>query len=328
MNCSGTSSLPPGLPPLSARRPEEARRRHGVEGKRRAPGLRTELDHASLFQALQMRGLTLLLRLLGLYERGFGNALDMRLVEREFFWPDLAPGLDGLRLLHLSDLHLPRSMPAFTENARRLLDGVGADLCLMTGDYRYGYYGPSDHVAGAVRRVLSGVRARHGCYAVLGNHDTLVVGEALEEAGVRVLFNEGVPLSLNGAPVWLAGVDDPHFYHDDDMDSALKGRPEGAFTLMLGHSPESVPKAAGLGVDLFLCGHTHGGQIRLPWLGGVHTNIRRGKKQGMGVWRVGEMRGHTSTGLGVTDVPVRFLCPPEAALITLRRGGGGEKPPR
>ncbi|MBW7863789.1 MAG: metallophosphoesterase [Candidatus Hydrogenedens sp.] len=322
MSFSGTSSRPQGLPPLAVRRPEEARRRRAAEADRVKPGFLDEHDFTSRFHTLQMRGLTLLLRLMGLYEQGFNNALDMRLVEREFFWPDLPPGLNGLRLLHLSDLHLPRSMPDFAERARRLLEGVEADLCLMTGDYRYGYYGPSDHVARAVQEVLSSVRARQGCYAVLGNHDTLEVGETLEGAGIRVLLNEGVLLDLNGAPVWLAGVDDPHFYHDDDMGRALAGRPEGVFTLMLGHSPESVSKAAGSGVDLFLCGHTHGGQIRLPWLGGVHTNVRKGKKQGIGAWRVGGMRGHTSTGLGVTDVPVRFLCPPEATLITLRRGGG------
>lgn len=317
------SARPPvALPPLTVRQPEAAGRRRRTEAFWKVPGADNERSHSSWFRALQMWGLEALLRAAGVYHRGRRNALDMRLAELEMPLPRLPAALDGLRVLHLSDLHLGRSLPGFAECAQRLLQGIEADVCLLTGDYRYGHFGPSDRAAEDVRRVLSGVRAADGCYAVLGNHDTLVVGEMLEAEGIRVLMNEGVRLALRGETVWLAGVDDPHLHRTADLAAALKGRPEGLFTILLAHSPECVADAARAGVDLYLCGHTHGGQIRLPLLGGVHTNVRSGRRQALGVWREGAMRGHTSAGLGTTDMPVRFLCPPEAALITLRAAPG------
>ena len=324
MSSSSTSSpgkdtpAPVPLAPLTVRQPGTARRRRRMEAFWRMPGTGTELSHRSWFRALQMWGLEAALRAAGLYHRGRRNALDMRVAELDMPLPRLPAALDGLRVLHLSDLHLGRSMPGFAENARRLLDGIEADLCLLTGDYRCGHFGPSDRAAEDVCRVLSGVRAAAGFYAVLGNHDTLIIGEMLEARGIRVLMNEGARVEMRGESVWLAGVDDPHLHQTHDLAAALAGRPEGLFAVLLAHSPECVADAARRGVDLYLCGHTHGGQIRIPLLGGVHINIRSGRGQALGVWREGAMRGHTSAGLGTTDMPVRFLCPPEAALITLR----------
>lgn len=324
MSSSSTSDpgkdtpAPVPLPPLTVRHPETARRRRRMEAFWRMPGADNELSHSSWFRAAQMWGLEAVLRAAGLYHRGRRNALDMRLAELEIPLPRLPAALDGLRVLHLSDLHLGRSVPGFAKNAERLLDGIEADLCLLTGDYRYGHFGPSDRAAGDVCRVVSGVRAAGGFFSVLGNHDTLIIGEMLEARGIRVLMNEGVRLALRGETVWLAGVDDPHLHQAHDLAAALAGRPEGLFTVLLAHSPECVADAALRGVDLYLCGHTHGGQIRLPLLGGVHINIRSGRGQALGLWREGAMRGHTSAGLGTTDMPVRFRCPPEAALITLR----------
>lgn len=309
---------PVPLPPLTARRPETARRRRWMEARWRMPGADNELSHSTWFRALQMWGLEAALRAAGLYHRGRRNALDMRLAGMDLPLPRLPAALDGLRVLHVSDLHLGRSLPGFAENARCLLDGVETDLCLLTGDYRYGHFGPSDRAADDVCRVLSGVRSAAGVHAVLGNHDTLIIGEMLEARGIRVLMNEGTMAAPRGEPLWLAGVDDPHLHRAADLAAALEGRPPGLFTILLAHSPECVAEAARAGVDLYLCGHTHGGQIRLPFLGGVHINVREGRRKALGIWREGDMRGHTSPGLGTTDMPVRFLCPPEATLLTLR----------
>jgi len=296
-----------------------------MEARWRMPGADNELSHSSWFRALQMWGLEAALRAAGLYHRGRRNALDMRLAEMDLAPPRLPTALDGLRVLHVSDLHLGRSLPGFAENARRLLGGVETDLCLLTGDFRYGHFGPSDRAAEDVCRVLSGVCAAAGFHAVLGNHDTLIIGEMLEARGIRVLMNEGARVEMRGESVWLAGVDDPHLHRAADLTAALEGRPPGLFTILLAHSPECVAGAARAGVDLYLCGHTHGGQIRLPFLGGVHINVREGRRQALGVWSEGDMCGHTSPGLGTTDMPVRFRCPPEATLITLRArpGTGG-----
>lgn len=284
----------------------------------RHPRHRDERQCLTWQRQVQMALFSFILRTVGIYPRGMRNALDMELVEERAACGELPETLDGFRLLHLSDLHLGRTYPEHTERMAALLNGVKADVCVITGDFRHGHFGPSDHVAGALRKVLSGVAAKQGTYAVLGNHDTLNIGEAIEEAGVRVLYNEGVPLS-SGA-LWLGGVDDPHLYRCDRLDGALRDAPPHAFRVLLAHSPERVSEAAALGVGLYLCGHTHGGQVRLPLLGAVHKNARCRRGQVMGWWREGKMLGHTSPGLGTTDLPVRYLCPPRATMITLRRG--------
>jgi len=155
---------------------------------------------------------------------------------------------------------------------------------------------------------------------VLGNHDTLALADAVQEAGLRILLNEGTALDVNGAALWLAGVDNPHIFHLHDLDAAFSGAPENAFRVLLAHSPEIADEAAEKGAQLFLCGHTHGGQIRLPYWGPIYANAPCPAERSMGCWRAGMMAGHTSPGLGNTNALVRFNCPPEATLLTLRRG--------
>ncbi len=266
-----------------------------------------------------MRALETGLRCLGLHARGVRNTRDLRLRGEELPLPGLPSGLDGLRLLHISDLHFGRTLPEYEDAVCRLLEGVSADLCVITGDLRYGHLGPADHVVPAVRRMLDGLRLRYGVYAVLGNHDTLAVAEQVEKAGVRVLFNEGVAVPVNGAVLWLAGVDDPHIFRMEDLDAALRGAPPGAYRTLLAHAPECAEEAARKGIRLYLCGHTHGGQLRFPGLGAISVNARCPRSRGLGFWQIGAMTGFTSPGLGTTDAVLRFGCPPEATLFTLRQ---------
>ncbi len=311
----------PELPrPLPERLGVQALIRRRLEVALRSRRARHEKIHTTLWESFLILVLEAVLRLLGLHAQGVRNAKDLRLRGEEVFLPDLPPVLDGFRLLHLSDLHFGRTLPEHEEAVCRLLEGVSADLCVITGDLRYGHYGPSDHVAPAVGRMLGGMRLRYGAYTVLGNHDTLVIGETLEEAGLRVLFNEGVAVGANGAVLWLAGVDDPHFFRLNDMDAALHGAQPDAFRILLAHTPECAEEAARKGIRLYLCGHTHGGQIRLPILGAIKINARCPRERVLGRWEIGKMIGFTSSGLGSTDALVRFGCPPEAVLFTLRRG--------
>lgn len=259
-------------------------------------------------------------RLLGLYERGRENT--RRPVLREFTAPcqDLPPALDGLRILHLSDLHFMEGDPRHTEAIHALTAGLSADYCCLTGDYRYGHFGPIAHAMAGVRDTLAGIRTRHGVYAVLGNHDTSGMVPALEEMGVAVLVNAGRLDTRAGAPLWFAGVDDPHTYRCDSLPDAMAGAPADAFKILLAHTPELVYAAPGHGVGLYLCGHTHGGQICLPLLGPIKTNSRCARRYCRGRWAREGMQGHTSHGLGATDIPLRYLAVPSAAMITLRRG--------
>lgn len=171
--------------------------------------------------------------------------------------------------------------------------------------------------------ILSGIRTRYGTYGILGNHDLSDIVPGLTSIGVRMLINRGEAVFHHGAPLWIGGVDDPHRFRSDSLEDALHGAPPGTFILLLAHSPELIAEAAGAGVGLYLCGHTHGGQVRFPLLGMIHINARCERRYAAGRWTYGAMQGYTTSGLGVTDVPVRFLCKPEAVMITLRRGGEG-----
>jgi len=166
------------------------------------------------------------------------------------------------------------------------------------------------------------VRPSLGLFGILGNHDFVEMLPGLEQAGMTILLNENAHLAKDGQSLWLAGVDDPHFYGAADLGRALAGVPRDAFTILLCHSPEHEAKAREAGVSLFLCGHTHGGQICLPGGTPLIVNTPGSRRMITGPWRSGGMCGHTSRGLGVSCYPARFNCPPEAALITLARERG------
>ncbi len=263
------------------------------------------------------------LRLTGLYKRGLANAHELALHWITVTIQGLPAGLEGFRVLHLSDLHFSRRQPSFADAYARVLAGVAADVCCITGDFRFGHYGPSGHVLTQLPRVLDAVRIRYGTYAVLGNHDLGDLVAGLRPLGVQVLMNNGVSLPVNGATLWVGGVDDPQMFRCESVPLALRGKPDDAFVLFLCHTPISAQKAAAAGAHLYLCGHTHAGQIRFPWWGAVETNCPGAPRSHIhGLWQHNGMTGYTSAGLGTTDLPVRFNCPPEAVVITLRSGGG------
>jgi predicted MPP superfamily phosphohydrolase len=325
--CPATESRPDtSRPPLMKRAGALAERR--LKRERFLRGLDIDKDETALFGFVLkviVYSIRFVLLLLRLYHRGIRNARELRLVHHDISVPGLPDALEGFRILHLSDFHFPKRFPEFAASIGNLLKGVEVDLCVLTGDYRYGYFGPAEHVAPHLLTALQDVKTQYGVYAVLGNHDRFHVGELLENAGIPVLFNEGEALCHNGYPIWICGIDEPHFYGCDDMDAALQGRPENAFTIMLVHSPERVRAAAKKGVSLYLAGHTHGGQIRLPLVGAVVSNARCSRSQIWGAWQYKNMAGHTTSGIGATDVPVRYNCPPEAAVLTLRRSGTEHK---
>jgi predicted MPP superfamily phosphohydrolase len=133
-----------------------------------------------------------------------------------------------------------------------------------------------------------------------------------------MLMNQSLSVTHDGDTIWLIGLDDPHYYGCDDLLGALHGVPEEVFKVLLVHTPELVAEAATHGIDLYLCGHTHGGQICLPWLGPVISGANCPRRYVRGAWRHKRVQGYTSAGVGVSVVPVRFFCPPEIVLIELR----------
>jgi hypothetical protein len=155
---------------------------------------------------------------------------------------------------------------------------------------------------------------------ILGNHDCADIAVRLEELGVRMLINEAAPLGSTHEPLWVLGVDDPHFYGCDDLKEATRDVPAQGFKLLLAHTPELYEDAAAAGIDLYLTGHTHAGQIRVPGIGALAQLAECPRQFAWGHWRHKSMHGHTTSGVGCSLVPVRFHCPPEMVIIELARG--------
>ena len=255
---------------------------------------------------------------LGLYRRGRRNTWQPQLEHHTFHFDHLPRGLHGLRILHLSDFHFSSKDQTHVDAIARLIRGLEVDLCLITGDYKFGHYGPVEHVGPSMAQILGGLHAQHGVFSVLGNHDVGAVVQILEASSVRMLVNAGAQLCIHGAPLWIAGVDDPHKFQCDDLDAALQGAPANAFKILLAHTPEIIPQAEAAGISLYLTGHTHGGQICFPLIGALTMNTRCHRRYTRGAWRHGAMQGYTVRGLGTSDLPLRFLCLPEAMLLTLQ----------
>jgi predicted MPP superfamily phosphohydrolase len=258
---------------------------------------------------------------------GLRNLLDIRARRVSIAPPALPPAFEGFSILLLSDIHLG-STPELGPAVVRAIERVSADICVFAGDLRlYAHLTPPSFEAD-LRRILEAVRAPEGVFGVLGNHDTVDDALLVEGMGIRMLINEAVGIRRNGATMLLAGVDDPHTYRLDDLDRAFAGAPEGAFTVLAAHTSEIAAAAARRGVGLYLCGHTHGGQICLP--GGVPLllSTRSPRAYARGTWDLGGMKGYTSAGVGGSIVPARFNCPGEVVTIELTTRNSRTRPAR
>jgi predicted MPP superfamily phosphohydrolase len=259
------------------------------------------------------------LKLAGLYDRGLRNARHPVLEELTFEFDSLPDAFDGFNLLQLSDMHFSQDDPEFVQILWDCVEGVETDLCVFTGDYRFGHAGPIDYVIDPMVGMVSRIRSHHGFLAIFGNHDHTSFAGPLRDHGVTVLINQHVEMSRDNDSIWVAGVDDPFHFRCDDLPLAMEGIPDDAFTILLAHSPQLAEKAPDHGVDLYLCGHTHWGQVAFPYIGGVYFNVPSRRRYSSGRWHAGATQGYTSPGLGVTDLPVRFNCPPTATRLHLRK---------
>lgn len=264
-----------------------------------------------------MKSLKVLLQLTGQYARGVRNAWNIALREIDVRLPRLPAAFDGFTILHLSDLHLD-GMPGLERTILDLVGGREFDLCVLTGDYRTELHGPIRATMDGLRTIVSGVRTRQGCLGVLGNHDGCHMVAPMEAMGIRMLVNENVEIERGGARIQVIGTDDVHYYFTDQAIHALE-KAGPLFTVALVHSPEMYDLAAEVGVDLYLCGHTHGGQVCLPGGRAVITHLSRGRRFYKGTWSHRGMAGVTNAGAGTSGIPVRFNTRGEVVVVTLRR---------
>ncbi len=277
--------------------------------------------HQIYEQYLFRPGLRSFLRCAGLYGRGVRNALSPVVRELSLDFPSLPSAFDGFRMLQISDFHID-GVDGLAEALVPLLSGIRPDVCLLTGDYRFEDRGACDEVYARMRTVLSSIEAREGIYGILGNHDSAEIALALEQMGVRMLVNESVEIGRGAHSLAVIGVDDPFEYGCDDLPEALSSVAPASFKVLLAHAPELYEEAAASGIDLYLSGHTHGGQIRFPLIGSIRNNARCPRQYAHGWWRHQIMQGYTSAGVGCSSLPIRYNCPPEVVLIELHRAEG------
>ena len=232
--------------------------------------------------------------------------------------PNLPSAFDGFTVLHLSDTACGPGGPAM-QRAAELAHGLAYDLCVLTRRLSRAHPRRLQALPRWASRAYV-KRYAANIYAVLGNHDSIAMVPDLEALGIRMLLNECVAIDRGRASIYLAGVDDAHFYRADNIEKAAAEIPHGHVSVLLSHTPEIYRQAAHAGFALMLSGHTHGGQICLP--GGIPILLEADLPRafGAGAWRHAGMAGYTSVGAGSSVVPVRFNNRPEITLHQFVRG--------
>jgi predicted MPP superfamily phosphohydrolase len=265
----------------------------------------------------------------GLSLAGFSAALiepHRPVVERvEVVLRRLPRELDGLTIAHLSDFHYDSAASAGVIRAAvEITNGLAPDVVVLTGDYvtlspfQSRFLGAEDSKPCA--QVLGDLHAPMGVFGVLGNHDFAteprLVTRSLEARGITMLRNFNLRIERSGARLWIAGVDDV-LGGGARLDQALQGIPRDEATVLLAHEPDYADTVISSAVDLQLSGHSHGGQVRLPLVGAPYLPYLA-RKYPWGLREIGRLKLYTSRGVGTIFLPVRFNCPPEVTLLTLR----------
>lgn len=237
-------------------------------------------------------------------------------------WPER---LSGFTIALLSDFHYdPYCSVHPLKAAIGMVNGLRPDLIALTGDFVSSPWVSSSAKAASVAEpcaeLLRQLTAPYGLWASLGNHDFFTdpafVTGALRAAGIHVLINQSIAIEGNGGRFWLAGVNDL-LGGLADLTATLQPIPRGEATILMAHEPDYADFVARHPVDLQLSGHTHGGQIRFPFVGALYLPDL-GKKYISGLYKVGPLNLYTNSGLGTIQVPVRLNCPPEVTLLTMR----------
>lgn len=241
------------------------------------------------------------------------NSLSLEHVE--IYLKQLPPKLDGFKIIQLSDTHhSPFTSLDHIKRAVKVANRLKPDIFLLTGDYvsHHREYIPP------VAAELGKLKAKHGIYACLGNHDHWTDAELVTHLfrgeGINVLINEGFRFETKRGSFWIAGVDD-YMVGKTDVPAALKGSFPDEMKLLLAHNPIIFREAARLGVDLTLSGHTHGGQIKLR---DEEKRILPRRKLKAGLHKRRNSQIYITRGIGTVVVPMRYQCPPEISLLELR----------
>jgi predicted MPP superfamily phosphohydrolase len=244
------------------------------------------------------------------------------LVLREYSIAADLPALKGRRIAVIADLHAgaPFIDAAKLDEVVAMTNAARPDLVLLTGDYAGEETWLSDAMPyRAIARHLARLEAPMGVFAVLGNHEAAQMGaarRALEQAGIFVLHNFQIVIGTAHGPLLLAGIGDREM-RGDDIAAALGRIPKGMKALCFTHSPDVFPELPST-CALTIAGHTHGGQVVLPFIGRPIVPSRFGQRYAHGVVREGNKTLFVSTGIGTTHLPVRLGVTPEISLLKIQ----------
>jgi uncharacterized protein len=243
---------------------------------------------------------------------------------------NLPSSLEGLSACQISDFHLDRN-----EDLSRLDDAVESinrlrpSLVFLTGDYFSDAAAMRRHLGG-MRERLAELKASFGVFAVAGNHDHwasfAMIEHALRGAGVRVLANESVRLTLPGGDLTIVGIDDL-WSRRAEPSRAFRDVSAGDCTIVLAHNPDTAAYLRPFNVGVMLSGHTHGGVVRIPFYGSpLRSMLRIGRQYYAGLNRFGEFSIYTNRGLGTFWLRIRLNCRPEVTHFRLTAATPGEIP--
>lgn len=235
-------------------------------------------------------------------------------------WPKAC---DGLKIAVLADLHVGSPFNGIDQLAEVVTQTNRAkpDLVLLAGDYVIQDVVGGRFVAPEVAaNELAKLKASAGIFAVLGNHDWWLdaarVETALSTVGIKVLKDRNVQVDSKGCQFTLAGISD-YWEGGHDITQALSGHPTALPVIAFSHNPDIIPKLPDE-VDYFLAGHTHGGQVNLPFVGRIVVPSSFGQRYAAGPINENSRRAFVSTGIGTSILPVRFRVPPEISIVQLR----------
>lgn len=250
--------------------------------------------------------------------RMHGEARTISIARTEIELPQLPTAFDGLTIAFLTDFHCSAETPAaFLEQVVDATNQLQPDVILLGGDY---VTEGTDYIP-AVGKLLARLKAPMGVYGVLGNHDfdadAVAIRASLKRAGVVELTNSGRWLTRDGSRIRIAGMGD--LWGDvQDLPAALGTASTSDVVILLSHNPDYAMEISDPRVRLVLAGHTHGGQINLPYVGTLITNSRFGRRMTSGQIPFQSFLLYISRGLGTVMLPFRYQCPPEITFLKLR----------
>lgn len=260
---------------------------------------------------------------------GLGGSIYSTLIEPLWFdvlelpmaLPRLSKAFSGFRVLQISDIHAGEQfMPGHLgEIVEKVLE-LKPDIVLITGDFVYSSPLMTDEILERTRDLLAQISTSIPVFAVMGNHDhwwdVSRVRKMLQDANVTELANDFFTIQKDEGQLHICGVDD-FYVHESKLESILSRLPEDGCAILMAHEPDFADDSSVSGrFDLQLSGHSHGGQVVMPFLGAL-VLPNYGRKYPSGLYKVGEMIQYTNRGLGMVFPYVRFLCRPEITVFTL-----------